>query len=297
MRVPRTVQRLPRYVRRKWLKGQAWAYFFEPPTWARKDGCPVAAEALGSDYENARDKAESVLPLFDSWRSGGLLDVVPQRALPGTFDWLVKVFKEHRTWSEIDRKTRRMYEQGLNLVADHILKDGTRVGSKLLLSFTRGFVDALYAKILVVEAADPEGRTIKRERRRYANAAMTSSRRAWFVGIRAQEKLVPTTNHSRIWVLKHVRLANRDAKLRPQLGTNLLRSEARLSSWVTGPSPLPLSRLGNGCNVRNTSLERLRSNPTGRLSGLTACMSSIRRRVRKLGGPCLTKQNDHSSPN
>ena len=155
MRVPRTVQPLPRYVRRKWLKGHTWAYFFEPPTWARKNGCPVAAEALGSDYPSARDKAESVLlPLFDSWRTGGLSDVVPQKTLPGTFDWLVKIFKEHRTWSEIDRKTQRMYEQGLNLVGDHILKDTTRVDSKLLLSFTRGFVDALYAKILVVEETD-----------------------------------------------------------------------------------------------------------------------------------------------
>jgi hypothetical protein len=63
---------------------------------------------------------------------------VPQKALPGTFDWLVKIFKQHRTWSEIDRKTQRMYEQGLNLVGDHILKDGTRVGSKLLLSLPGG---------------------------------------------------------------------------------------------------------------------------------------------------------------
>ena len=47
MRTPRTVQPLPRYVRRKWLKEQTWAYFFEPPTWARQDGCPVAAEARG----------------------------------------------------------------------------------------------------------------------------------------------------------------------------------------------------------------------------------------------------------
>jgi hypothetical protein len=87
-----------------------------------------------------------------------------------------------------------MYEQGLNLVADHSLKDGTRVGSKMLVSFTRGFVDALYAKILVVEETDSEGKPIKRERRRYANAAMTACRRAWFVGVRAQEKLVPVTN-------------------------------------------------------------------------------------------------------
>ena len=33
MRPLRTVQALPRYVRRKWPKGQNWAYFFEPPTW------------------------------------------------------------------------------------------------------------------------------------------------------------------------------------------------------------------------------------------------------------------------
>ena len=59
MRVPRTVLPLPRYVRRKWLKEQSWAYFFEPPTWARKDGCPVRAQALGRDYESARDKADS----------------------------------------------------------------------------------------------------------------------------------------------------------------------------------------------------------------------------------------------
>jgi hypothetical protein len=138
--MPRTVQPLPRYVRRKWLKGQSWAYFFEPPTWARKDGCPVRAEALGRDYESACDKAESILlPLFDSWRTGGLSDLVPLKSIPGTFDWLAKIFKEHRTWNEVDKATRRMYEQGLTLVADHVLKDGCRVGSKQLTSFTRGF--------------------------------------------------------------------------------------------------------------------------------------------------------------
>jgi hypothetical protein len=195
MRPLRTVQSLPRYVRRKWLKGQSWAYFFEPPTWARKNKCPVQAEALGQDYENARDKAESILlPLFDSWRTGGLSDLTPLRAIPGTFDWLVKIFREHRSWNEIDKATQRMYEQGLNLVADHVLKDGCRVGTKQLTSFTRGFVDALYAKLLVVEEKDGEGQTVHRERRRFANAAMTACRRAWFIGMRAQEKIVPSIN-------------------------------------------------------------------------------------------------------
>jgi hypothetical protein len=87
-----------------------------------------------------------------------------------------------------------MYEQGLNLVADHVLKDGCRVGSKQLTSFTRGFVDALYAKLLVVDETDSKGDMIRRERRRFANAAMTTCRRAWFVGMRTQEKIVPSIN-------------------------------------------------------------------------------------------------------
>ena len=46
LKPPRTTQPLPRYVRRKRLADLQLAYFFEPPTWARKDGCPVAAEWL-----------------------------------------------------------------------------------------------------------------------------------------------------------------------------------------------------------------------------------------------------------
>ena len=297
MRVPRTIQPLPRYVRRKWLKGHTWAYFFEPPTWARKNGCPVCAEALGSDYESARDKAKSVLlPVFDSWRTGGLSDVVPQRALPGTFDWLVKIFKEHRTWSEIDRKTRRMYEQGLNLVGDHILKDGTRVGSKLLLSFTRGFVDALYAKILIVEETDAEGKTIKRERRRYANAAMTACRRAWFVGIRSQEKLVPATNP----------FSNMGLKTR---SPGQSRRETPTATWDELTAFRNKAKeLGYGsiATAALTAWEWLQREEhlfgafelsTTLPSDLTACTSSIPRRGRKLGGRFLTTQNGHCFPN
>jgi hypothetical protein len=46
MRVPRTVLPLPRYVRRKWLKEQSWAYFFEPPTWALR--MPSACRGVGT---------------------------------------------------------------------------------------------------------------------------------------------------------------------------------------------------------------------------------------------------------
>jgi len=82
----------------------------------------------------------------------------------------------------------------LALFANHELKDGTRAGSKQISQFTKGFVDAIYAKLLVVEEKDADGNVIERERRRFANAAMSACRRAWFVGQRAQEKHVPTVN-------------------------------------------------------------------------------------------------------
>lgn len=80
------------------------------------------------------------------------------------------------------------------LFANHKLKDGSRAGSKQITDFTKGFVDAIYAKLLVVENEDANGNIVKRERRRFANAAMTACRRAWFVGQRAQETKVPQIN-------------------------------------------------------------------------------------------------------
>jgi hypothetical protein len=85
-------------------------------------------------------------------------------------------------------------EQGLALFANHKLKDGSRAGSKQISDFTKAFVDAIYAKLLVVDDEDADGNIVKRERRRSANAAMTSCRRAWFVGQRAQETRVPLVN-------------------------------------------------------------------------------------------------------
>jgi hypothetical protein len=52
----------------------------------------------------------------------------------------------------------------------------------------------IYAKLLVVEETDGEGKPVKRERRRFANAAMTACRRAWFVAQRAEERKVPPVN-------------------------------------------------------------------------------------------------------
>jgi hypothetical protein len=62
MKPPRSVKPLARYMRRKPLTGGLWGYFFEPPTWARRTGCPVAAEPLGqvTEHDAALDIAKGI---------------------------------------------------------------------------------------------------------------------------------------------------------------------------------------------------------------------------------------------
>src|SRR6266849_7570465 len=72
--------------------------------------------------------------------------------------------------------------------------DGSRAGSKQVGDFTKAFVDAVYAKLLVVESLDAEGNVVRRERRRMAIAAMGACRRAWFVMQRAEQAIVPADN-------------------------------------------------------------------------------------------------------
>jgi hypothetical protein len=83
MKRPRSALPLPRYVLRKRLK-DAWGYFFNVPTWARVAGCPVKNEPLGTDYDAAVRRAETVLlPSFDSWLSDGASDEVQKIAISG----------------------------------------------------------------------------------------------------------------------------------------------------------------------------------------------------------------------
>jgi len=200
--------KLPRYVRRKWLTSQrAWGYFFDPPTWARKAGCPVASEALGTDYTSACTRAEEVLlKQFDSWRSGGRADLVPERAPPGTFDWLAATYKSTAKYKEVSKRQQKLHDLGMSLVADYVLKDGRRFGTLVLTSIKPAVIDKLYAKILTVEepvlnddgspALGEDGTAIvrRRERRAMANHAMKSCRRAWNVVHRAHDDLVPALN-------------------------------------------------------------------------------------------------------
>jgi hypothetical protein len=179
---PRSALPLPRYVRRKPLKGR-WGYFFDPPTWARKQACPVAAEALGTDYHAAVLRAETILlPQFDVWRDG---DDATASTGP-SLDWVFSEYRADRRYVRLDVRTKRNHETGFRFVGGYVMKDGRRLGTMPLASITTAVVDALYDKLLVGKDG--------RERRTTINHAMKSCRRAWNVAVRRNPGKVPAVN-------------------------------------------------------------------------------------------------------
>jgi hypothetical protein len=178
---------LPRYVLRKPRKSGGWAYFFNVPSWARKLGCPFENEPLGTDYETAVQRAETMLlPAFDSWRSGGETDVPMGIAKAGTLDWIFAEYRADRRYTALDVRTKRNHEVGFRLVGQYAMKDGRRLGTVSLAAITTAVTDALYEKLLV--ASDGH------ERRTTVNHAMKSCRRAWNVAARRNPGKVPLVN-------------------------------------------------------------------------------------------------------
>ncbi len=182
---------LPRYVRRKALKG-GWGFFFDVPTWARAAGCPVENEPLGLDYAAAVERAEMVLlPAFDSWRTGGLSDATAQEfPKAGSLDWVFAEYRADRRYTGLDARTKRNHEVGFRLVGGYTMKDGRRLGTMPLASITTAVVDALYDKLVVV--TDAAGNV--RERRTTVNHAMKTARRAWNIAARRHPGKVPLVN-------------------------------------------------------------------------------------------------------
>jgi hypothetical protein len=171
-----------------------WGYFFNVPTWARKAGCPVGNEALGTDYAAAVQRAESVLlAAFDEWRGGELRRDL-RLAAAGTFDWLIAEYRASRQFTKLDPRTRRNHEVGFRLVGGYVMKDRRRLGEVRLTAITTAVVDALYEKLLFVTEIDPAGNAIERERRTTINHAMKTCRRAWNVAGRRNPGKVPSVN-------------------------------------------------------------------------------------------------------
>jgi hypothetical protein len=189
---PRSSLPLPRYTLRKPLKSGKWAYFFNVPMWARKAGCPPLNEALGTDYDAAVKRAETVLlPAFDSWISKGASDDVQAPAKSGALDWIFAEYRADRRYTKLGPKSQRNHENGFKLVGGYVLKDGTRLGSRHVSLINTSVIDTLYEALLVLK--DDAGNAIG-ERRTTVNHAMKSCRRAWNVVARRHPGKLPVVN-------------------------------------------------------------------------------------------------------
>lgn len=195
MKASRTALPLPRYVLRKPHSGGGHAHFFNVPMWARKAGCPIQNEPLGTDYDAAVERAEKILlPAFDSWRSGGATDEnkkVTAVATSGTIDWVFAEYRSDRRYTKLDPKSKRNHEVGFKLVGGHVLKDGRRLGQARVTAITTAVTDALYVALLPHKNKDGE---VIGERRTTVNHAMKSCRRAWNVVARKHPKKLPVVN-------------------------------------------------------------------------------------------------------
>jgi len=196
LKPPRSAQPLPRYVRRKPLKSGAWGYFFDLPTWARKAGCQIANEPLGTDYTKAVERAEVVLlPAFDSWCGGGKSsEEMPAVAASGTLDWIFAEYRADRRYTKLGANQKRNHEVGFRMVGGHVLKDGRKLGTVRVTAINTAVIDALYEKLLVIKETDAGGKTVERERRTTVNHAMKSCRRAWNIASRRNPSKLPHVN-------------------------------------------------------------------------------------------------------
>jgi len=196
MKPPRSALRLPRYTERKPLKAGGWGYFFHVPSWARKAGCTVHSERLGTDYDAAVERAERMLlPAFDEWRSGGSTTDSPSAvATVGTLDWMFAEYRADRRYTKLDPKSKRNHEVGFKLVGGYVLKDGKRLGEKRLTAIDTALTDDLYERLLILRTVDSDGNVVERERRTTVNHAMKSCRRAWNIAARRNPGKLPLVN-------------------------------------------------------------------------------------------------------
>jgi len=191
----------------KRLKTAGVAYYWDAPSWAKKKGCALGSEALGGDYAIAKQRCDEVLnPQFDAWRDGSSAEIVPERPLVGTFDWLVATYKALPKYGRRPEKTRKSYDSALRLVSQYRLKDGRRFGSVSIASIKPATADVLFDKLRIVEEpvldnerkpiVGNDGRPVTRlrERTRTAALAMVCCRTAWNWARRDKPEIIPASN-------------------------------------------------------------------------------------------------------
>ena len=187
---------LPRFVIRKVSRAGDVRYFWNPPLRILRVTKDFECRALGRDLEIAKTRSEVFNRALDHWRIHGYLpgegprprDLPPR---PGSIDDMLATYRAHSpsrkgSYEQLTPAAKKSYFYLMTRFADHVLKDGRRLGQVSVKSIDPPAVDRLYEALL----RDKYGN----ERRRTVNNIMAVTRRAWNVAHRAKPKVFPKEN-------------------------------------------------------------------------------------------------------
>lgn len=169
---------LPEYTRTKKLANGGVAYYWSPPTWAKKRECPVCAEPLGKDLVLAIIRAKELNTSFEAWRTGEDTGAI----VTGSVAWLFRLYQQSRQYKKTAEKTQRGYLQGMELLENYVMESGRSFGQVKASKVAERHADVIYDQLQWVDDENVEGG--RRRRLATANAAMRAVRRVWSVAIR-----------------------------------------------------------------------------------------------------------------
>jgi hypothetical protein len=169
----------PRYVISKKTSSGEWAWYWNPPTKFRREGCQFRPRPLGQCTETAFKVARSLNSDLDAWRT--TRDAVSVTTELNLY-WLFTTYRGHRAYRDLKRTSKKEYDRALARVAEQKLKNGCRLGDAPLTSFTPSAVDRIYDKFV------EKGLT------RQAELAIAVCARAWKIAYRTAPTKVPAVN-------------------------------------------------------------------------------------------------------
>jgi len=146
---------LPRFVIPKPLAGGRIGFYFNVPTYYRKQGCTISNEPLGSDYvvacgdDGDGGRAAALNGLFDEWRAIRAGEPIESIARYGTVDWLFRKYKSSKGYLErVFARSRPDYERTMLLLADARTKRGDRIGDRSIKAISPASADKLYELVI-----------------------------------------------------------------------------------------------------------------------------------------------------
>lgn len=163
----------PRYMIAKRLKSGEGAYYWN----ARKSdvdaGFTLHREALGTDYGEARLRAQQLNAYLDAWRIGRSadrsLDIGPRY---GTVDWWIEKYCQSSAFEKLKPRTKPSYRYQIRLLVEIPTKNGRRLGDLPAKSITPAAVDKIYETL----RGGKDGTKLRR-----ANHTIDIAKKAWSV--------------------------------------------------------------------------------------------------------------------